>query len=262
MSDVTEFENVLLQKVKSGVYLLTLNRPKVLNALNPAILKDINSALDVVESDETARVLGITGAGDKAFVAGADIAHMKDFDALQAKAFSEQGMRVFRRMETMHIPVIALVNGYALGGGCELAMSCDFILASDNARFGQPEVNLGVAPGFGGTQRLTRLVGTAFAMELLVSARIMKADEAMQRGLVNHVYPPDQLMEEGLKLAELIASKSRSAVQLTKELVQRGQDLDLENACAMESDLFGLCFATEDQKEGMAAFLENRKANF
>lgn len=262
MSELSQFENVLLEEVKPGVLLLTINRPKVLNALNAATLKDISAALDVVESKDDARVLLVTGAGEKSFVAGADISHMKDFNALEAKAFSEQGMRTFRRMETLHIPAIALVNGYALGGGCELAMSCDFILASDNARFGQPEVNLGVAPGFGGTQRLNRRVGTAFAMELLVSARTMKADEAMQRGLVNHVYPQVELMEEGLKLAELVASKSRSAVQLTKELVQRGQDLDLENACAMETDLFALCFSTEDQKEGMAAFLENRKANF
>ncbi|MEH6473364.1 MAG: enoyl-CoA hydratase-related protein [Halopseudomonas sp.] len=256
------FSNILIEQVRDGVYLLTINRPKVLNALNAQTLEEMNEAVSTVIADKGARVLLITGSGEKAFVAGADIAHMSNLSPLEGKAFAEHGMHLFRRLETLGIPVVALVNGYALGGGCELAMSCDFILASDNAKFGQPEVNLGVTPGFGGTQRLTRLVGTSMAMELLVTGRNMSADEAMQRGLVNHVYPQPQLLDEGLKLASMIAGKSGTAIQLTKELVQRGQDLDLDNACIMESDLFGLSFSTPDRTEGMAAFLENRKPNF
>lgn len=260
--DSETFSNILIEQVRDGVYLLTINRPKVLNALNAQTLEEMNEAVSTVIADKGARVLLITGSGEKAFVAGADIAHMSNLSPLEGKAFAERGMHLFRRLETLAIPVVALVNGYALGGGCELAMSCDFILASDNAKFGQPEVNLGVTPGFGGTQRLTRLVGTSMAMELLVTGRNMSAEEAMQRGLVNHVYPQPQLLDEGLKLASMIAGKSGTAIQLTKELVQRGQDLDLDNACIMESDLFGLSFSTPDRTEGMAAFLESRKPNF
>tara|TARA_R110002167_G_scaffold6193_1_gene28158 strand:- start:11370 stop:12176 length:807 start_codon:yes stop_codon:yes gene_type:complete len=260
--DSVEFENILLEEVKAGIFCLTINRPRVLNALNAQTLEEMNQAVSRVAAEKSARVLLVTGSGEKAFVAGADIAHMSNLSPLEAKAFAEHGMRLFRRLETLDIPVIALVNGYALGGGCELAMSCDFILASENARFGQPEVNLGVTPGFGGTQRLTRRVGTSMAMELLVTGRTLLATEALQRGLVNHVHPQEQLWEKGLELAAMIAGKSRSAIQLTKELVQRGQDLDLDNACIMESDLFGLSFSTPDRAEGMAAFLESRKPNF
>ncbi|WP_421866988.1 enoyl-CoA hydratase-related protein [Motiliproteus sp.] len=257
-----EFNNILLDEVEQGVYRLTINRPKTLNALNADTLKEMDIAIEILESDPGARVLLITGAGEKSFVAGADIEHMSHLTPIEGKAFAEQGMRIFRRLETLRIPVVALVNGYALGGGCELAMSCDFILAAENAKFGQPEVNLGITPGFGGSQRLTRLVGRAMAMELLVTGRSMSAEEAMRRGLVNHVYPQAELADEGLKLAAMIAGKSSSAIQLTKQLVQRGQDLDLDNACVMESDLFGLSFSTEDRQEGMSAFLENRKAKF
>ncbi|WP_207063242.1 enoyl-CoA hydratase-related protein [Motiliproteus sp. SC1-56] len=263
MSEETKtYDNILLEAVRDGVYLLTINRPKVLNALNAATLEEMNDAVSEVISDPGARVLLIRGSGEKAFVAGADIEHMSHLSPIEGKAFAEHGMHLFRRLETLEIPVVALVNGYALGGGCELAMSCDFILAAENAKFGQPEVNLGVTPGFGGSQRLTRLVGRAMAMELLVTGRNMSADEAMRRGLVNHVYPQPELLDEGLKLASMIAGKSRSAIQLTKQLVQRGQDLDLDNACVMESDLFGLSFSTPDRIEGMAAFLENRKPKF
>ncbi|MFT6916639.1 MAG: enoyl-CoA hydratase [Motiliproteus sp.] len=260
--DAASFENILLEEIKTGIYRLTINRPKVLNALNAKTLEEMNEAISVVIADKSARVLLITGSGEKAFVAGADIAHMSHLSPLEGKAFAEHGMHLFRRLETLDIPVIALVNGYALGGGCELAMSSDFILAADNAKFGQPEVNLGVTPGFGGTQRLTRIVGTSMAMELLVTGRAMSAAEALQRGLVNHVYPQSELWDRGLELAEMIAGKSRTAIQLTKELVQRGQGLDLDTACIMESDLFGLSFSTPDRTEGMAAFLENRKPNF
>lgn len=256
------WQNILLQPQAEGVYLLTVNRPKVLNALNADTLAELDQALDLVAKTPAIRVLLVTGSGEKAFVAGADIAHMRQLSALEGKFFAEQGMAVFRKLENLPVPVIALVNGYALGGGCELAMSCDFILAAENARFGQPEVNLGVTPGFGGSQRLTRLVGRGMAMELLTTGRMMNAAEALQRGLANHVYPQAELLGEGIRLAEQIATKSRSAVQLTKQLVQRGQDLDLDNACVMESDVFGLSFSTPDREEGMAAFLEGRKPEF
>ncbi|EPJ51731.1 MAG: enoyl-CoA hydratase/isomerase [Osedax symbiont Rs2] len=257
-----QFENVLLEKLDGNVYCLTINRPKVLNALNQQTLLDMSAALQVVADDSSARVLLVTGSGEKAFVAGADISQMQNLTPLQAKKFSETALAVFRRFETLDIPAIALVNGFALGGGCELALSCDFILASENAKLGQPEVCLGVTPGFGGSQRLPRIVGRAMAMEMLVSGRMVDANEALQRGLVNHVYPQADLLQQGLKLAAKICSNGPVAVKLSKELVQRGQDLDLENACAMESDLFGLSFASDEQSEGMQAFLEKRQADF
>ena len=262
MSDQQSFDNLLLEQLACGVFRLVINRPKVLNALNVATLQEMDCAIERVKSDPQARVLLITGAGEKAFVAGADIPEMQQLSPLEGKAFSEQGLAVLRKLETLSVPVIGLVNGFALGGGCELAMSCDFILASENARLGQPEVNLGITPGFGGSQRLTRLVGRAMAMELLITGRMMNAEEALQRGLVNHIYPQAQLQDEGLKLATQLAEKSCTAIQLSKQLVQRGQDLDLENACVMESDLFGLSFAAEDRAEGMSAFLENRTPAF
>ena len=259
---MSQFENILLEEIETNVYCLTVNRPKVLNALNKETLTEMAAAIELVAQDSNARVLLVTGAGEKSFVAGADIAQMQFIDGLQGKKFGELAQSTFRRLETLDIPVIALVNGFALGGGCELALSCDFMLAADNAKFGQPEVGLGVTPGFGGTQRLPRLVGKSMAMEMLVSGRMLDANEALQRGLVNHVYPRAELLNEGLKMAKKICSNGPTAVKLTKELVQRGQDLDLENACAMESDLFGLSFTTDEQTEGMAAFLEKRKANF
>jgi len=195
-------------------------------------------------------------------LAGADIAQMQSFSSAQAQAFSEKGNRTFRALEMLPIPAIALVNGFALGGGCELAMACDWAIASDRAQFGQPEVNLGVVAGFGGTQRLPRLIGRALAMELLVTGRMIKADEALRIGLVNHVVPAAELREKGLEVARTIASKGPIAVRLTKQIVQRGQDIDLANACQQEAYAFGLTCASEDQKEGMKAFLEKRPARF
>ena len=257
-----QFENILLEKLDGNIYCLTINRPKVLNALNQQTLLEMSDAIQLVADDSSARVLLVTGSGEKAFVAGADISQMQNLTPLQAKKFSETALAVFRRFETLDIPVIALVNGFALGGGCELALSCDFILASENAKLGQPEVCLGVTPGFGGSQRLPRIVGRAMAMEMLVSGRMVDANEALQRGLVNHVYPQADLLQQGLKLAAKICNNGPVAIKLTKELVQRGQDLDLENACAMESDLFALSFACDQQSEGMQAFLEKRQADF
>ncbi len=256
------YTNLTLATPEPGIYLLTVNRPKSLNALNADTLDEIAAAVAEVGADSGARALLVTGAGEKAFVAGADISQMQNFDSAQAQAFSERGNRTFRALEMLPVPVVALVNGYALGGGCELAMACDWIVASERAMFGQPEVNLGVVAGFGGTQRLTRLVGRAMAMDLLVTGRMVKADEALRIGLVNQVVAPEQILEKGLEIARSIASKGPVAVRLTKQIVQRGQDLDLANACQQEAYAFGLCCATEDQKEGMKAFLEKRPAKF
>ncbi|MCG8426984.1 MAG: enoyl-CoA hydratase-related protein, partial [Chromatiales bacterium] len=195
------YENVLLEKVEDGIYKLTVNRPRAFNALNSDTLDEIYAAGEEIANTPDARVLLVTGAGSKAFVAGADISEMQSKTGLEGRTFSQRGMRAFRRLETLQIPVIAVVNGFCLGGGCELAMSCDWIIASDKAVFGQPEVNLGVTPGFGGSQRLPRLIGRAKAMELLVTGRQIKADEALSWGLVNHVYPADELMDKALETA-------------------------------------------------------------
>jgi enoyl-CoA hydratase len=256
------YQNILLEQREAGIYLLTLNRPQALNALNAATLDELAQAIGRIAGDETARVLLVTGAGEKAFVAGADIAEMQHYTTEEARAFSETGMRVMHALEALPVPVIALVNGYALGGGCELAMSCDWILASERAVFGQPEVNLGIPPGFGGTQRLTRLVGRARALELLTTARQVRADEALVMGLVNHVYPAPELEDKGLDMARTIAAKGPIAVRLAKQAAQRGQHLDLVSACILETHAFGLAFSTQDRKEGMGAFLEKRPAKF
>jgi len=257
-----EYANILLESPEAGIYLLTVNRPQALNALDAATLDEIAAAIARVGAEPAARVLLITGAGEKAFVAGADIAQMQSFGPAQAQAFSEKGNRTFRGLEQLPVPALALVNGYALGGGCELALACDWIIASERAAFGQPEVNLGVVAGFGGTQRLPRRIGLARAMELLVTGRMIKADEALRIGLVNQVVAPERLRETGLEVACTIAAKGPVAVRLTKQIVQRGQDMDLANACQQEAYAFALTCATEDQKEGMKAFLEKRPAKF
>jgi enoyl-CoA hydratase len=257
-----DFKNILLEQPEAGIYLLTVNRPKALNALNAATLDEIAAALSKVAADDAARALLVTGAGDKAFVAGADIAEMRNAMIEQARDFSERGVRVMHALEALPVPVIALVNGYALGGGCELALACDWILAADHAVFGQPEVNLGIPPGFGGTQRLPRRIGPARALELLTTARQVEAEEAAAIGLANQVCPSSELRAKGLEMARTIASKGPVAVRLAKQAVQRGANLDLFAACALETDLFAQAFATQDQKEGMSAFLERRPAKF
>ena len=256
------YQHVTLEQAEPGIHLLTLNRPKALNALNAATLDELASAIAEVAADADARVLMVTGAGDKAFVAGADIAEMQGFTPRAAHAFSEKGARVMQALEAVPVPVIALVNGYALGGGCELALACDWILASESAVFGQPEVNLGIPPGFGGTQRLTRALGRAMALELITTGRQVRADEALRIGLVNHVCPADQLAQRGMEMARLIAAKGPLAVRFAKQAVRRGQHLHLADACALETSLFALACATEDQKEGMRAFLEKRPPRF
>jgi enoyl-CoA hydratase len=256
------FTSILLEQPESGIYLLTVNRPKALNALNAATLDEIAAAVAVVAKDSNARVLLVTGAGDKAFVAGADITEMKDATIEQAQEISERGMQVMHALEALPVPVIALVNGYALGGGCELALACDWILAADNAAFGQPEVNLGIPPGFGGTQRLPRRIGAARALEMLTTARQVKAAEAAAIGLANHVYPAAELRGKGLEMARLIAAKGPDAVRLAKRAVREGMNLDLFTACALETDLFARAFGTRDRREGMDAFIEKRSPRF
>jgi len=255
------FTNILLEKDKC-VATVTINRPKALNALNKATLEEMLTCFTELGKDRSVQVVIITGAGEKAFVAGADISFMQALNPDEGKVFGRLGHTVTRTIENLPQPVIAAVNGFALGGGCELALSCDMRFASENAKFGQPEVNLGIIPGFGGTQRLPRLIGKGLANELLFSGKIIDAEEASRIGLVNRVVPQDKLMAECMELAEMICSRGPAAVQLCKEVVNNGMELDLNRACSYEADLFALCFAGEEQKEGMAAFLEKRPPKF
>ena len=238
--------------------IITINRPKALNALNADVLEDLKAVLDSVDQD-TVRCLIITGAGEKSFVAGADIAQMSTLTKEEGEAFGKKGNDIFRALEVFPIPVIAAVNGFALGGGCELAMSCDFRICSDNAMFGQPEVGLGITPGFGGTQRLARLIGPGMAKQLIYSARNITADEALRIGLVNAVYPQAELMDQAKKIASGIAKNAPIAVRACKKAINEGLEVCMDEAIVIEEKLFGSCFETADQKEGMGAFLEKRK---
>lgn len=250
--------HILLEK-KGNVAIATIDRPKALNALNSEVLKDLNTLVDEVNADEEIRVLILTGSGEKAFVAGADIGEMSSLSKTEGEAFGKKGNDAFRKLETLPIPTIAAVNGYALGGGCELAMACDIRICADTAVFGQPETGLGITPGFGGTQRLARLVGPGMAKQLIYSARNIKADEALRIGLVNAVYPAEELMPAAEKLAETIAKNAPIAVRACKQAINEGLELPMDEAIVLEEKLFGSCFETEDQKEGMGAFLEKRK---
>jgi len=254
------YENVLLEK-EDRVAVLSINRPKALNALNNDTLLEIRSAVAEVNEDPGIDVMIVTGAG-KAFVAGADISFMQNLTAMEGRAFGALGQAVFRMIEAMEKPVIAAVNGFALGGGCELAMCCDFRVASTAAKFGQPEVGLGITPGFGGTQRLPRLVGPGMAKQLLYTADIIDANEALRVGLVNAVVEPEELMDNVKKIAKRIVSKGQVAVRLCKAAANEGMQTDIDRSMTIEADVFGLCFATQDQKEGMTAFVEKRKAQF
>ena len=240
------------------ILILTLDRPEALNALNAQVLDDLSAALDAVDVNAV-RCLIFTGAGDRAFAAGADIAAMADMEPDEAAAFSRRGNDLFRRIETFPLPTIAAVNGYALGGGCELSMACDMRLCSENAVFGQPEVTLGITPGFGGTQRLMRLVGMGRAKELIFSARTVKAPEALSMGLVNAVYPQSELLPAARKLAERISRNAPIAVRACKAAMNEGIDLDMDQAVDAEVREFSACFETEDQKRGMNAFLNKQK---
>jgi enoyl-CoA hydratase len=242
--------------------LVTIDRPKALNALNPETLAELLQLFsELAENDELVGVI-LTGAGEKAFVAGADISAMQHYDALAGREFGKLGHRVMSVIEQFPKPVIAAVNGFALGGGCELALACDIRICSENAKFGQPEVNLGVIPGFGGTQRLPRLVGKGHGFELLFTGDMIDAQEACRIGLVNRVVALEQLLPECLGIMEKIAQKGPVAIALCKEVVRAGMEMDSDRACQYEADLFGVCFASDDQKEGMKAFLEKRVPQF
>ena len=243
---------------KGDVAYLIVDRPEALNALNAQVLSDLSAALDAVDLD-TVRCLIVRGAGEKSFVAGADIAQMKDLDPAAGEAFGKQGNDVFLKLEHFPIPVIAAVGGYALGGGCELAMACDFRICSDTAVFGQPEAGLGITPGFGGTQRLARIVGPGMAKQMIYTARNIKADEALRIGLVNAVYPADELYATAEKLASQIAANAPIAVRACKKAINDGASMTIDEAVVCEEKAFGSCFGTADQREGMGAFLEKRK---
>lgn len=255
-----DIKNLVIEK-NDGICTVKINNPKALNALNIEILHELNYAFDELENDKDVSVVVVTGEG-KAFVAGADISYMKDLSASEAKQFAEFGAKIFRKIEKLSKVVIAAVNGFALGGGCELSMACDIRIASSKAKFGQPEVGLGITPGFSGTQRLPRIVGLGKAKELIFTGNMIDANEAYRIGLVNKVCEPEALLEETYEMARKIKSNSNIAVKYSKESINMGKEIDLETAITYEANLFGLCFSSEDQKEGMNAFLEKRQAKF
>ena len=252
--------NFLKVERNEGVTVMKISAPKSLNALNSTILKEIDDFIGSL--DATTRVLIITGDGEKSFVAGADISEMAHLDEPQGFEFGRLGAQVFRRIETLPIPVIAAVNGFALGGGCELAMSCDIRSASNKAKFGQPEVGLGIIPGFSGTYRLPKLIGQGYAKEMIYTGKVIRADEALRIGLVNAVYEPEELMDKAMEMAQMMLKNAPVAISLAKQSINEGYDLDADGAIGLENKLFGKCFATSDQKEGMDAFLNKRKAAF
>ena len=255
------YVNVLLEK-EGKIAILYINRPKALNALNKDTLLEIKSVVTDINEDPDIDVLIVTGAGDKSFVAGADIAFMQNMSAVEGRQFGLLGNEIFRLIEKMEKPVIAAVNGFALGGGCELAMCCDFRIASTKAKFGQPEVGLGITPGFGGTHRLPRLVGSGMAKQLLYTADIIDANEALRIGLVNAVVEPDELLDYVKNIAKRITGKAQLAVRFCKAAANEGIQTDIDRGIEIEADIFGLCFATADQTEGMTAFVEKRKPEF
>lgn len=255
------FENIILE-TEGSIATIFFNRPKALNALNNALFDELDTALDQISENKEIKVLILTGKGDKAFVAGADISELVKMNPLQGKYFSRKGQKVFSKIEALPIPAIAAVNGFALGGGLEAAMGCDFIYASTKALFGLPEINLGLIPGFGGTQRLARRIGENLAKELVFTGKNIDAQTALEYGIVNKVCEPDKLMEEAKKTAGLIASKGKVALRSAKEAIQNGLATDLETGCRIENDIFGLTMSSEDAKEGTSAFLEKRKPVF
>ena len=246
---------------KDGICIMKVSAPKSLNALNSTILKEIDDFVSNLDTQDV-RVLIITGDGEKAFVAGADIAEMANLNEEQGFEFSKLGALAFRRIETLEIPVIAAVNGFCLGGGCELAMACDIRIASNKAKFGQPEVGLGITPGFSGTYRLAKLVGQGYAKEMIFTGKAIRADEALRIGLVNAVYEPEELMDKVMETAQKMVANAPLAIAYAKQCINESYDLIAADAIELENTNFGKCFATEDQKEGMTAFLEKRPATF
>src|SRR6201996_659085 len=255
------YENVILEK-KNAIAYVTVNRPKVLNALNMATMEELRAAFHDIKNDVAIRVVLLTGAGEKAFIAGADIAELAKNDAVAAKEYTHRGQNVLNLIENLGKPVIACINGFALGGGCEIAMACTMRLASENAKLGQPEVKLGIIPGYGGAQRVPRLVGTGLAMQILLSGEMISAQEAHRIGLVNEVVAADRLIPRAEEIAQKIIGMAPLAIQYCMEAVNQGMNMTLPEGLFLEATLFGLCCATEDKKEGTTAFLEKRAANF
>ena len=256
-----EFKNLLLE-ASAGVAKLTINRPQSLNALNEQLLTELECAISHLEQDDDVKVVVITGAGEKAFVAGADIKEMASLDSFQGHSFALKGQKVMLALRKMKKPVIAALNGYALGGGLELALACDFIYASDKAKVGFPEVTLGIMPGFGGTQNLARLIGPAKANEMIFTGRMISAEKALAWGIVNEVYPAAELLTKALETASTIAGTGLVGVAYAKDAIANGLNMTKEDGFRYEASLFGVLFATKDQREGMAAFVEKRAANF
>ncbi len=255
------YENILV-KSDEAIATITFNRPKALNALNAALLRELSHAVDSIKENPEIRVLVLTGAGEKAFVAGADIKELDGLTPLKAKSVAKMGQGTIDKIAALPIPVIAAVNGYALGGGTEMALACDFIYAADTASMGLPETNLGLIPGFGGTQRLARLIGPNRAKELIYTGKIIPAAEALSIGLVNSVFPADELMAQVMATAQVLAAKGRVSLRVAKEAVDLGLDTDLATGLKIEQNAFALCMASEDAREGTRAFIEKRKANF
>lgn len=250
--------NTILYKKQSNIATITINRPKALNALNSEVISDLENIITTLENDEDVFALILTGA-ERAFVAGADIQEMFPLNLEGGRRLGKRGTALFRRIEQLEIPTIAAVNGFALGGGCELAMSCDMIIASNKAKFGQPEVGLGIIPGFSGTQRLARRVGYSHAMELILTGEHISAERAAQIGLVNHVTEPEALLSEAQELAEKISRQAPLSVKYAKAAISRGLQVDIDSGIAIENELFAMCFATEEQKERMNGFLSRKK---
>lgn len=255
------YQNLLFE-IKNSVGIVTVNRPDKLNALNHQTLKELNELFSEIKINEEVSVVILTGAGEKAFVAGADISELNKLDILSGKEFSENGQEVFNLIENLDKPVIAAVNGYALGGGCELSLACHFRLASEKAKFGQPEVNLGVIPGYGGTQRLARLINSGRALEYILTGDMIDANEAYRIGLVNKVYSPEELMPKAIEMAEKIVAKGQVAIKMSVRAVVSCDELSQKEGQKLEASLFAVCCGTEDFKEGTAAFLEKRKPEF
>ncbi|MCI1721038.1 MAG: short-chain-enoyl-CoA hydratase [Bacteroidales bacterium] len=251
----------LIVEVKDKICTVKINNPEAMNALNSTILSELDAAFTEIAANDGVSVVVITGEG-RAFVAGADISQMSTMNATEGKAFGVQGSAVFRKIENLDKPVIAAINGFALGGGCELAMACDIRIASNKAKIGQPETGLGITPGFSGTQRLPRIVGLGKAKEIIYTAKPITADEAYRIGLVNKVVEPEALMNEAYAMAAQIAKNAPIALKYSKEAINKGMQTDIDSAIALENDLFALCFSTEDQKEGMKAFFEKRPAEW
>jgi enoyl-CoA hydratase len=251
----------MLFEVKDGIALVTFNRPDALNALSPELVEEFADILDRIAQDETAAVAVLTGTG-KAFVSGADIKAMKEFTSFEVRQYVSRVHDILFKIESLPQPVIAAVNGFCLGGGNEIALACDFVYASEKARFGQPEINLGIIPGFGGTQRLPRLVGKSLAKELCMTGEMLMGDDVLRVGLANKIFPADRLMEETMKTAGIIASKGRLSVRTVKQLIDRGAQIDLRAASALETEAFTTVFSSDDAQEGLAAFIEKRDPEF